>query len=68
MEADSCRDGVPEYYKKMLSDLYKTERKDPLDGVIARYNDKRATLNQLMDTCDCEYSNIIRMIGINPNR
>lgn len=68
MEAASCRDGVSEYYKKTLSELYKKEKKDPLDGVIARYDDKREALKQLTDTCDCEYSNIIRMIGINPNR
>ena len=68
MEAASCKEGVAEYYDGLLRQLYEKEKKTPLDEVIARYHAKRAELTRVMEDCDCEYSNVIRQMGLTPSR
>ena len=68
MAAASCKEGVSEYYEDLLSALYKKEREHPLEETIAHYHAKREELKEVMDDCDCDYSNVIRSIGMNPDR
>lgn len=68
MEAASCKEGVAEYYDSLLRQLYEKEKKTPLDEVIARYHQKREELKRVMEDCDCEYNNVVRLMGLAPNR
>ncbi|KAM7456097.1 hypothetical protein BLSTO_03147 [Blastocystis sp. subtype 1] len=68
VEAASCKEGVAEYYDSLLRQLYEKEKKTPLDEVIARYHQKREELKRVMEDCDCEYNNVVRLMGLAPNR